>query len=221
MSRTNKTSTKRARRTQVERRAESGLGLVKAAITVAGRDGVTAATFEAIGREAGYSRSLVTQRFGSKQGLTDAVIAFLHERLESILTDNQVDQMSGLDALMAYMDLFLRNLEPDGELRAYFMLLSSAVAEATPLRAAFAAHHERVRQRMAAFIVAGQEDGCILPEIDADSAALIVGSLQLGLAMQLLVDPTMNLEPVRKTALASVRRSFATPRSERQNKDVS
>ena len=214
MSRKDKKSIKKPRRTQVERRAESELGLVKAAIAVAGRDGVTAATFEAIGREAGYSRSLVTQRFGSKQGLTDAVIAFLHERLESMLTDNRVDQMSGLDALMAYMDLFLRSLEPDGELRAYFMLLSSAVAEATPLRAAFAAHHERVRQRMAAFTVAGQKEGDISPEIDADSAALIVGSLQLGLAMQLLVDPKMNMEPVRKTALASVRQSFAIPRSD-------
>jgi hypothetical protein len=33
-------------------------------------------------------------------------------------------------------------------------------------------------------------------------------SLQLGLSMQLLVDPTMNLDPIRKTSLATLRLSF-------------
>ena len=63
-----------ARRTQAERRDESGRSLVEAAIAVVARQGVNAATFDAIGRQAGYSRGLATQRFGSKQGLIEAVI---------------------------------------------------------------------------------------------------------------------------------------------------
>jgi len=40
----------------------------------------------------------------------------------------------------------------------------------------------------------------------------MVGSLQLGLSMQLLVDPTMNLDPIRETSLATLRLSFEARR---------
>jgi hypothetical protein len=36
----------------------------------------------------------------------------------------------------------------------------------------------------------------------------MVGSLQPGPSMQLLVNPTMNLDPIRKTSLATLRVSF-------------
>jgi hypothetical protein len=39
----------------------------------------------------------------------------------------------------------------------------------------------------------GQAEGCIRSDLDADALALMVGSLQIGLTMQQLVDPTMNL----------------------------
>jgi hypothetical protein len=45
--------------------------------------------------------------------------------------------------------------------------------------------------------------------MDPDSAALMIGSLLLGLAMQLLVDPSMDVEPIRRTTLATLRLSFA------------
>src|SRR6201996_7868448 len=97
----------RPRRTQAERRDESERGLVKAAIGVVsedgvsaatfeaiarrgghhrgtGGDGVSAATFEAIARRGGYSRGLVGQRFGSKLGLIEAVIAYLHDEKQGV-----------------------------------------------------------------------------------------------------------------------------------------
>ena len=211
VSQTMNTPTTTARRTQAQRREGSERGLVRAAIAVVAEDGVSAATFEAIGRGSGYSRSLVTQRFGSKQGLIESVIAYSGARLEAMLAENRIDEMPGLQGLLAYMDIYLRDLSLKGELRAYFMLLSSAVADATLLRAAFAVEHERVRRRLSALVSKGQAEGGIRPEIDADAAALMVGSLQLGLAMQLLVDPNMDLEPIRRTSLASLQLSFASP----------
>jgi AcrR family transcriptional regulator len=189
-------SATRVRRTQAERREDSERGLVRAAISVTAEHGVSAATFEAIGQRGGYSRSLVTRRFGSKQGLIDAVISYLHDRRTLLAAELGIDQMPGLDALLADTDLYLRSLSEKGELKAYFMLLSAAVADASSLRTAFAASHE----------------GCIRPDLDADAAALMVGSLQLGLSMQLLVDPTMNLDPIRKTSLATLRLSFEARR---------
>ena len=74
------TSTRRL--TQAERRDRSERELIAAAIKVVADQGVAAATFEVIAGEAGFSRGLVTQRFGSKEGLTRSLIAHLHGELK-------------------------------------------------------------------------------------------------------------------------------------------
>src|SRR3979490_827553 len=88
------------RRTQAERREDSERGLVRAAIVVTAEQGVSAATFEAIGQRGGYSRSLVTRRFGSKQGLVDAVLGYLPDRRAHSAAEARLDRMSGLEALL-------------------------------------------------------------------------------------------------------------------------
>jgi len=199
---------KPSRRRQADRRAESERGLVQAVVEIIPERGVNAATFEAIGAKAGYSRSLVTQRFGSKRGLIDAVIEHAQSAFDNAHLGERIDRLSGLESLLLFLDVYLTALANSGELRTYFMLLASAVAEASELRAAFAAQHEQVKERLAALVAKGQADGSIRPGIDADSAALMIGSLQLGLSVQLLVDPQMDLDPIRRTALDTVRLSF-------------
>jgi hypothetical protein len=56
----------------------------------------------------------------------------------------------------------------------------------------------------------GQAEGDIRSELDPAAAALMIGSLLLGLSMQLLVDPTTDLDPIRETSLATLRLSFGT-----------
>ena len=196
------------RRRQADRRAESQRGLVQAVVDIVPEQGVSAATFEAIGARSGYSRSLVTQRFGSKRGLIDAVIERVHGPFEETDLDRRADRLSGLEGLLLLLDAYLTRLATSSELRTYFMLLASAVAEASELRAAFAAQHEQVKARLAGVVAKGQADGSIRAGLDADSAALMIGSLQLGLSIQLLVDPLMDLDPIRRTALNTVRLSF-------------
>lgn len=200
-----------ARRTQAARRDESGRGLLRAAVEVVAEQGVSAATLESIGLRAGYSRGLATQRFGSKQKLIEAVIEHLHERQLAAVAEHRIDQMPGLDALLAYVDLYLRNLSLKGEDRAYFMLLSAAVADAAPLREAFAAEHGRIERQLEALVLRGQAEGNVRRELDADAVALMIGSLLLGLSMQQLVDPNLDLDPIRETSLATLRLSFGTP----------
>jgi AcrR family transcriptional regulator len=201
---------RRVRRTQAERRDESGRGLVEAAIAVVARDGVSAATFDAIGREAGYSRGLASQRFGSKQGLIEAVIARLHEAQEEGLAAHDIDALPGLEAVLAFVDVYLRGLAGLNNGRAYFMLLSAAVADASEWRAAFAEEHGRIEQRLEALVRRGQAEGAIRRELDPAAAALMVGSLLFGLSMQVLVDPGTNLDPIRETSFATLSLSFAT-----------
>jgi AcrR family transcriptional regulator len=200
------------RRTQTERRSESELGLVKAAIAVVSEDGVSATTFDAIGRRGGYSRGLVGQRFGSKLGLIEAVIAYLHDNKEAFASDHGMDNLPGLDALLAYVDFYLRRLAHLGELQAYFRLLSWAVADISAFRSAFAAEHDRVAERFQGWILRGQSEGQIRPGLDSRAAALMVGSQLLGVSMQVLIDPTMNVDPIRATLVATLRQGFTPDR---------
>lgn len=203
------------RRTQAERRDESERSLVEATLRVVAAEGVNAATFEAIGREAGYSRGLATQRFGSKRGLIDAVIAYLHQEREAVLEADHVAEMPALDAILYYVDSHLRGLSPDHSPtgdggRAYFMLLAGAVADASSLREAFAQSHERVRDWLETLMKRGQAEGGIRPEIDPHAGALMVGSLMVGLSIQWLVDPEMDMNPIRVTSIETLRQSFST-----------
>lgn len=196
------------RRTQSDRRQQSEAELLRAAAELIAEQGVASATFENIGVRAGYSRGLVTQRFGSKQGLIEALIARLQARLEAQMDDRRLDQLNGLEAVLGFVDAFLTNLSRDGEMRAYFVLLAGAVADVSDLRAPFALAHKGAEERLEAMVLRGQAEGVIRPTLDADAAALMVGSLLLGVSTQLLIDPAMDLEPIRRTSLATLRASF-------------
>ena len=199
----------KARRSQAQRRDESERRLLAAAAELVVERGMGAATFENIGARAGYSRGLVTQRFGSKRGLIEALIADLQGRLGGLLEDRRVDELNGLEAVLAYVDVFLTALDRDGELRAYFVVLAAAVADVSELRAPFAAAHKQVEQALESFFLRGQAEGAVRAGIDADAAALITGALLFGLSMQLLLDPLMDLAPIRETSLMTLRLSFA------------
>ena len=196
------------RRSQTDRRQQSEAELLRAAAELIAEQGVAAATFENVGARAGYSRGLATQRFGSKQGLIEALIARLQTRLEAQMDDRHLDQMNGLDAVLGFVDAFLTTLSNDGELRAYFVMMAGAVGDMSDLRAPFALAHKTAEQRLKALVLRGQAEGVIREDLDVDAAALMVGSLLLGLSTQLLIDPAMDLEPIKATSLAALKVSF-------------
>src|SRR6516225_10584007 len=106
------------RRSQAERRDESERLLVEATLKIVAGQGVNAATFEEIGKEAGLSRGLATQRFGSKRGLVEAVIAYLHKRREAIMQAEHIDEMPAFDAIARFVDDHLRALKKRDDGRA-------------------------------------------------------------------------------------------------------
>ena len=182
---------------------------MQAVIAVVSEEGVSAATFEAIGRRGGYSRGLVGQRFGSKLGLIEAVIAYLHDDTHAFAAADRVEGLRGLDALLTFVDLYLQRLSHLGEVQAYFRLLSWAVADISVFRSLFAAEHDRIRMRFEGWVTQGQADGRIRSDLDPTAAALMVGSQLLGLSMQVLIDPTMDVDPIRATCVATLRQAFS------------
>jgi AcrR family transcriptional regulator len=197
------------RRSQSDRRQQSESELLRAAAELIVERGMAAATFENIGARAGYSRGLATQKFGSKQGLIEALIAQLQLRLNALMEARDLASANGLEAVLGFVDLFLRNLAQDGETRAYFVLMAGAVAEVSDLRGPFAAAHKDVELKLESLFLRGQAEGVVRAGLNADAAALMVGALLLGLSLQILVDPDLDLEPIRETSLATLRVSFA------------
>ncbi|OXE35580.1 MAG: TetR family transcriptional regulator [Phenylobacterium zucineum] len=196
------------RRTQAERRAESEHRLLHAAAEIVVSVGLTAATFENVGRRAGYSRGLAAQKFGSKQGLVEALVAHLESRQAGLWPSDP--NMPGLESILGYVDAFLRNLGHDGEARAYFMLMSGAVSDLSPHRTDFAQVHERVERRLESLVKRGQDEGNISSGLDADAMALMIGALLLGVSMQVLVNPSIDINPIRMTSLAALRQALVS-----------
>lgn len=198
-----------ARKTQSERRNQSEAALLKAAVDVIATSGVGGVTFEALGKTGGFSRGLASVRFGSKARLIEAVLRHLHERQETLAREQELDGLPGLDAVMRYVEVNMRDMARRNEARAYFMLLSSSVAEASDMRSTFAATHAEVEEKLHRWVAKGQAEGTIRPELDPQAAALMIGCLMFGLSMQLLVDPLVDFDSVREASLTMLRTSLA------------
>lgn len=199
------TTTPAGRMTQAERRERSEQELLEATMRVVSEQGVAAATFDAIGKEAGYSRGLVTQRFGSKDGLIRSLIAALHGWQREALEEAEVERMDGLTALCAFIDLHCRSLDGHEEDKAYYMLMAAAVADRLETRAAFAESHEVERVLIRSLIERGQAEGSIRKDADADATALMTGCALMGIRMQNMIDPDTEIAPVRDALVQSLR----------------
>ncbi len=201
--------TSRPRRTQAERSAASEQSLLQAAAELIAEGGLNAATFEAVGARAGYSRGLATQKFGSKQGMIEALVGWLQQRSDVVMEAGDIDTRSGFDAIIGYVDSYLANLNENVELRAYFVLLSGAVADRNAADSVFSETHHWVESRIEAFVARGHDDGTIRRELNPNAVALMVGSLLLGLSTQMQIDPSMDIAPIRATILQTLRTAFA------------
>ena len=194
------------RRSQAERSDESESRLLEAAARVIEGEGFAAATFERIGELAGYSRGLASAKFGSKDGLVRAVIAFVQERLEARTNGvgEALGQTGAVEAIFAWTDSFLEVVQADELVRSYFVMMAAAVGNRSDIRHAFLDAHEEVRTILRAMIEAGQASGEIPRHVHADATALSIGSLQLGIATELLLDPALDMDIMRATARRAV-----------------
>lgn len=200
----------RERRSQAERRALSEHGLLIAAAETIVDEGFAAATFDRISQRAGYSRGLVTQRFGSRDGLFVALIAFLSDRMKAH-HQAAMDSHAEGDALSAYVSSFLQRLADDRSARAYFVLLAAAIANRLPQARHFFEHHERVKAELAAMIHERQLRQSLDPGLDPVVAATAIGALLMGIAMQLLLEPGLDILILGQATLDTLRLAGAMP----------
>jgi AcrR family transcriptional regulator len=198
------------RKTQSQRRQESEQALLDAAVAVIAQGGVSAVTFESLAEAGGFSRGLASSRFGTKARLIEAVVTALRSRQARLAGERDDDGRTGLDSVLAYVDGGLADIARRPEARAYFMLLSSSVAEASELREFFAATHEDVRAMLEEQVRRGQADGSIQPGIEPAAAGLMIGCMMFGSLMQYLVDPAGDFEALRRSTIGMLRTGLGT-----------
>jgi len=203
----------RPRRTQAQRREESDNRLLAAAAEIIAEEGYLAATLVRVGQRAGFSRALASRKYGSKDGLIEAVIWRV-----SAHVNEQVDQaIAGLadplDQLLALFDRFVELVLTDTSVRAYFVLFSAMIANRLETRAVFEQVQQRFGDRIEDLIAAAQRAGRIPPALPARHAAFLVGCLLAGIsietAMAGTVAPDSDPDALRRDLSAMLQRALA------------
>ena len=179
-----------ARRTQAERSAASDRALIDAAIQLIAERGYERATLAAIGDAAGYSRGLVTQRFGSKEGLLRVVVEQMLESWGEHTLKPRLGDRTGIDALRATLDVYLDTVERSpNSIRALYALLREADGPVPALRERVAQLQRDERANIARWVRAGQRNGSIRRDVDPIAEATLFLGVLRGVTMQWLLDP--------------------------------
>jgi AcrR family transcriptional regulator len=176
-------------RTQVERAAQARQKLVDAAIKLLAERGYTGTTLEAIGREAGLSRGLVTHHFGNKDAcIIAAVNEIRHTAGRELAPAPGVRGMGLVDNLVAVY-LNEARTERAHYVRALYVVHADSISEAPTLRESVAHTNEVLRAYLRRCLQQALEDGELPDGADVGSAAVLIEGLLRGVSMQWFVDP--------------------------------
>jgi AcrR family transcriptional regulator len=197
-----------ARRRQEERTALSDRLLKDAAIKLLIEGGIAGATLAAIGERSGYSRGLVTHRFGSKAGL----LAYVHDSIAAQWTahvKNAVAETTGMDALQRIITAvygFLED-EPDA-MRAMYLLRYASIDPSSEYRANVSKVHRAQKRDVQRWIEAGQGCGNLNGAVPAELAAELFCASLDGLLYRWLVSPEIPVEELHQQFAREVRLSL-------------
>jgi AcrR family transcriptional regulator len=175
-----------SRRTQQQRRAESSRRLLEAAIALFAERGYDATSAGAIAERAGYSRSLVNVRYGSKEGLLETILA---TELEDRLLAGVEPQADGLTRMLAPLDGVLTLLGEDPQLlRAFFVVLFEAVGPVPVLRSHVRGWLTRLEHATLSALQDGQRDGSVRTDLDSTAVIEELAHLSIGLVYRWVLE---------------------------------
>ncbi len=196
------------RRTQELRTALSDRRMTEAAIALLVERGIAGTTLAAIGERAGYSRGLVTHRFGSKTGLLAHVHDTVARRwIERVQT--QVGSAIGVAALERVVKaLYASIADAPDENRAMYLLRYASIDPAAEFRTNVAKVHRAQRRDVQRWIEAGRASGEIPIAVDTALAAELFCSTADGLVYRWLVNPTLPLKALHTQLRLGIRRSL-------------
>ncbi|MGW8202246.1 TetR/AcrR family transcriptional regulator [Sphingomonas bisphenolicum] len=149
-------------------------------------------TLTAVGEEAGYSRGLANFRYGSKEGLFNAMLSQYNKRWKQEASAFIGDRR-GLDAFRSALDAVAHFLEEESRfMRAMHILYYETFSSCDIIRTRLAEQHSIYRDDIAKMIREGIADGSIRPNISPGQVAIQYCSFVFGLVYQWLISPEID-----------------------------
>ncbi len=175
--------------TQAERTALSDKAMLEAALALVLEHGTDKTTLAMIGEHAGYSRGLATYRFGSKDGLYDALCRSISRHWLEYLKRGVGDKV-GVEAMCAALDtIYQFEQELPEEARALQILYSGAASPSAGFQETAVNIRHRQKSDVAEWIRRGQDVGEVKAEIDADEVAAQYVAYITGMTYLWLISP--------------------------------
>lgn len=170
--------------------------LLRAAAELIAERGYERTTLAAIGARAGYSHGLVTRRFGSKDGLLDALL----QRMVADWQEREIAPLlhgrSGAPALNLAIRGIRQSIRRDPvAVRALYTLMFEAHRDSPAiLRDRMRDLHHSQRAGYKRAIAAGIQDGSVRSDVDPVATARLAVSTLRGAAYQWLLEPDFDID---------------------------
>ena len=189
------------RRTQQERKAESERAIILAALNLFARQGYMRTTLNEIGKAAGYTGGLVSHRFGSKEGLLQAVLNHIRTRFLDDQLGSAITTESAEESLRNYIEIYINEVTVrEGRIRALYVIMGEALGAVPEIRKNIAELNEHARNRLAGIIQRGIASAEFRNDANPDTSAVLVMGTLRGVVMQYLADPrAFNIKAVMKS----------------------
>lgn len=204
----------RPRRSNRERRAESDRKIIQAALELFAEKGYQQTSLIQIGGRAGYTGTLVSNRFGSKPQLLRAVMSTILNRFEesekqsrAVMRDpaGRADDETPPDAVLLLRD-FVRDYMADARqnpvrLRALYVIMGEGLGNLPEVQDDLKRVNQVFRRHVEGLISYGIDRGQFSADADpVTRATIIVGTLR-GVATQLFTEPQTADRPGMLAAL--------------------
>jgi len=164
-----------------------------AAMKMIGDGGTHNLTLKEVSKRAGFSRSMASARFGTKEALFSELISVAKQRWLNDLSKS-IAGLSGTRALRAWSDGLASLLETNGaEIKSLYILCYETIGSSEQCRKLVEDTHMIHRSRLQRWIAEGIAEGSIRSDVSAEDMALHYVSLYYGLVYQWLVEPTIDI----------------------------
>jgi len=181
------TAMPRQRRTQQERSAESTSRLLAALVELIAEKGFQRTTAAEIGQRAGYSRSMVSVQYGSKQALLQSL---LRAEFQATMLRPPTRAATGLGRLFGEIDqIRAQSRENPTLLRAFFVLCFEMAGPAAELRQWMSDWLEDYQAKTCRTIREGQQDGSIRTDADPELEAQEIIDFRIAWAFRWALRP--------------------------------
>lgn len=178
--------------------------MLRAAIKLIARRGLSGTTLADIGLAAGYSRGLPAFRYGNKLGLLEALLQSMDTWFDQRLTASLLDR-KGLAALQtriaAHLDAMRTSPLATSALYSIFIESLFGMPELKPKITELT---DRWRNVLAADLRNGQTRGEVRPDIDCDQQPIIILCALRGLIIDHTMDSTTTDLRTIETALKRI-----------------